>query len=66
MPRRTNSSQRRYKFADKVFFLCSLAMRFCTACRRAGTVYLVSNESDFYKQCLRYNRFCDLAFSTHK
>jgi hypothetical protein len=46
MPRRINSSQRRHKFADKVFSLYSLAMRLCAACRRIGIVYLVFNESD--------------------
>jgi hypothetical protein len=41
-------------------------MRPYAACRRAGTVYLVSDESDSCEQCLRYNRFCDLAFPTHE
>jgi hypothetical protein len=49
MSRRINNSQRRHKFADKVFSLYFLAMRFYAACRYTGIVYLVSDESDFYK-----------------
>ena len=66
MPRRTTSSQRRHKFTDKVFSLCSLAMRPYTTCRRAGIIYLVSDESDSCEQYLRYNRSCDLAFPAHE
>jgi ribosomal protein L36 len=66
MPRNIISSQRRHKFADKVFFLYSFVMRSCAVCRRAGAVYLISDESDSYKQCFRYNRFCDLTFPAHE
>jgi hypothetical protein len=66
MPRRTNNSQRRHKFADKVFSLYFFIMRPYITCRRTGTVCLISDESDFCEQCLRYNRSCDLAFLTHE
>jgi hypothetical protein len=66
MPRHTISSQRRYKFADKVFSLYSFVMRSYAACYRVGAVYLISDESDSCEQCLRYNRFCDLAFPAYK
>jgi hypothetical protein len=66
MSRRINSSQRRYKFTDKVFSLCFFIMRPCVICRRANTVYLIFDESDFCEQCLRYNRFYDLAFFAHE
>jgi hypothetical protein len=66
MPRRTNNSQRRHKFANKVFSFYSLAMRPCAACRRVDIIYLVSDESDFCEQYLRYNRFCDLAFLAYE
>jgi hypothetical protein len=41
-------------------------MRPYAACRRVGIMYLVSDESDFCEQYLRYNRFCDLAFFIHE
>jgi hypothetical protein len=66
MSYRINSSQRRHKFVDKVFSLYSLIMRPYAACRRVSTVYLISDESDFYEQCFRYNRSCDLVFFTHE
>jgi hypothetical protein len=66
MPRRIISSQRRHKFANKVFSLYSLAMRFCATYRRAGIICLIFNESDSYEQYLRYNRSCDLAFPAHE
>jgi hypothetical protein len=62
MPRRINSSQRRHKFADKVFSLYFFAMRLYAACRRAGIIYLISDKSNSCEQCFRYNRFYDLAF----
>jgi hypothetical protein len=62
MSRRINSSQRRYKFADKVFSFYFLIIRPCAACRRANIIYLVFDESDFCEQYFRYNRFCNLAF----
>jgi hypothetical protein len=66
MSRRINNSQRRYKFVDKVFSLYSLATRPYVTCRRAGIVCLIFNESDFCEQCLRYNRFYDLAFPVYE
>jgi hypothetical protein len=66
MPRRINSSQRRHKFADKVFSFYFFAMRPCAACRRANTVCLIFDESDSCEQYLRYNRFYDLAFSIYE
>jgi hypothetical protein len=66
MPRRINSSQRRHKFADKVFSLYSLIIRPYAACRRINTVYLISDKSDSCEQYLRYNRFYNLAFSAHE
>jgi hypothetical protein len=66
MPRRTNSSQRRHKFIDKVFSLYSLVMRPYIIYRRTSTVYLISDESDFYEQCLRYNCSCNLAFPAYE
>jgi hypothetical protein len=63
---RINSSQRRHKFANKVFSLYSLVMRSCAACRRVNIVCLISDESDFCEQCFRYNRFYDLAFFIHE
>jgi hypothetical protein len=41
-------------------------MRPYAAYRRSGAICLISDESDFCKQCLRYNRFYDLVFSTHE
>jgi hypothetical protein len=41
-------------------------MRPCAVCRRVNTVCLVSDESDSCEQCLRYNRFCDLAFPAYE
>jgi hypothetical protein len=66
MPRNITNSQRRHKFTDKVFFLYFLIMRFCIACRRAGAVCLISDESDFYKQYFRYNRSYNLAFPAYE
>jgi hypothetical protein len=66
MPRRINSSQRRHKFANKVFSLYSFIMRSCAVCRRVNTMYLIFDESNSYEQCLRYNRFYNLAFFTYE
>jgi hypothetical protein len=66
MPRHINSSQRRHKFADKVFSFYFFAMRLCAACRRTDTMCLVFDESDSCEQYLYYNRFCDLVFLAYE
>jgi hypothetical protein len=61
MPRLSFSTQRRYRCADKILRLGSLAMRPCAPCVRLGVLCVVSDAHESCEQCLRSTRSCDLA-----
>jgi hypothetical protein len=43
------------------FFSGFIAMRFCQSYMRADILYVLSSESEYYEQCVRFARFYKLA-----
>jgi hypothetical protein len=61
MPRSSTSTQRRYRFADKILAFGILAMRPCSHCVSQNTLCVVSPDSEGCEQCIRFHRPCELA-----
>jgi hypothetical protein len=65
MPRRSfiTSTSRRYRKADEILAYGTFVMRPCSYCISAGSTCILSELSEKYAQCYRFDRPCDLASS---
>jgi hypothetical protein len=62
MPRQITSTFRRYRLANSILSKGSFTMRPCSCYLRANIFYIISSESEFYKQCVRFRRSYELAW----
>jgi hypothetical protein len=62
-PRRrpTSSTFRRHQKADQILETGLLVMRPCAYCVASSSLCVLSEMSEKYEQCYRFNRPCDLA-----
>jgi hypothetical protein len=56
MPRRITSLQRRHLLTNRILFIRLAVMRFCSHCVSFGLLYVISDDSEYYVECVRTYR----------